>query len=759
MDPHPSNVHPAGLSRCRPLLLPVLVAAACASFPAAGQNPAPADTAAPASATRNPESKDTPQTVEVLTVTGTRRREPVRDVPVQLNTVPAEKLEESGARTLSDYLATQAGLDLKTGGGPGMGSVAIRGISTGDLTIATVGVYVDDVPFGSSTAYAIGSGTALDMGLLDLNRVEILRGPQGTIYGASTMGGLIKYVTNEPDTTRFSGRAMVGGATVKNGSANNTLSAVLNVPFQDNTAGLRMAAYREHAGGFVDAVGDAAGSDVNTGNTVGGRIAFLANPLSNLLIKLSATYQDIKRESQDTVDYDAATGSPVNGALTRKLAVREPYEIKNGVAGLEIDWDMGWARLNSVTAGQKTDNVRRLDATYVYGPLLAGAGLDLDRVPIDYNVTVRKQTQELRLTSPRGTFEWLAGYFYAHEKSTNDQVVTSRFTGGAAGPELATVALPSDYTENALFGDVTWNPSRELSLTGGIRSSKNKQNFNQISDGPLAGGSTNIHGDSDETTQTYLATARYALTPTSNVYVRAASGFRPGGPNAVINDPATGQPLAPPTFKSDSLWSYEAGYKADLMQRTLSVEAAIYDIKWKDIQQPVAVNGFGVIANAGRAKIDGAEVGLTWRPNAQWNLNAAYSYINAKLTEDAPGLGPSGTRLPNSAKNSANFGATYSFIAAGYASSVGADVRYVGERNAGFDGSGTLPNYKLPDYTLVDLHATMDFRMAQVGLYVRNLADKRAQLGAATNFVPLGGYVQVNPAQPRTIGLTVSGTF
>ena len=656
-------------------------------------------------------------------------------------------------------MATQPGLDLKTGGGPGMGSVTIRGVSTGDATIATVGMYVDDVPFGSSTAYAIGSGTALDMGLLDLSRVEILRGPQGTIYGASTMGGLIKYVTNEPDTTHFSGRAMVGGATVKSGSANNTLSAVLNVPIQENVSGFRVAAYREHAGGFVDAVGDAAGSDVNTGNTVGGRLAFVANPMSNLQFKLSATYQDIKRESQDTVDYDAATGSPVNGALVSKLAVREPYQIKTGVMGLEIDWDLGWARLDSITSGQKSDTTRRLDATYVYGPLLAGFGLDVDRVPIDYNVTVRKQAQELRLTSPRGVFEWLAGYFYTHEKSTNDQLVTSRFTGAATGPTLATVALPAEYTENALFGDVTWNPSRELSLTGGIRSARNKQSFSQISDGPLAGGSTNIHGDSDETTQTYLATARYALTPTSNVYARAASGYRPGGPNAVVKDPATGQPLAPPTFNSDSLWSYEVGYKADLMQRTLSVEAALYDIKWKDLQQATAVNGFGVIVNAGRAKVDGAEVALRYRPGSQWSLDAAYSYIDAKLTEDAPGLGHSGARLPNSAKNSATAGATYFFEGGGYHFNAGADLRYVGERNAGFDGSSTLPNYKLPDYTLFDLRAAADFRVVQVAFYVRNVADKRAQLGAATNFVPLGGYVQVNPAQPRTVGLSVSGTF
>ncbi|HLX25267.1 MAG TPA: TonB-dependent receptor, partial [Usitatibacter sp.] len=624
-------------------------------------------------------------------------------------------------------------------------------------TIATVGMYVDDVPFGSSTAYAIGSGTALDMGLLDLNRVEVLRGPQGTIYGASTMGGLIKYVTNDPDTLRFSGTATIAGSATSHGSPNSTLSAVLNVPIQDNAA-VRFAAFADHAGGYVDSVGPAGGSDVNHGNTVGGRFSLLMTPTRDFQVKLTATSQEIRRDSKDAVDY-TQSGDPVFGSLTKKLALFEPYSIKTSVIGLELDYDMGWARLDSITSGQKTDIANRTDATYVYGPLLASIGLPVDQVPLDNDVTVSKQTQELRLTSPRGTWEWLAGYFYSHEKSTNDQLVTSRISPGVPGPLLATFQLPGEYFENAFFGDITWNPSKQLAITGGIRTSKNEQHFQQIGDGPLAGGPSSVNGDSSETTNTYLATARYSLNPTSSVYVRAASGFRPGGPNAVAKDPVTGEPTAPPTFKSDSLWSYEAGYKAELLDRTLSLDGAIYTIKWKDLQQISAVNGIGVIVNAGDAKVDGAEIALRYRPSTPWMMYLSYAYTDGKLTEDAPGLGKSGARLPNAAKNATNAGATYAFEAGGYKFSAGADVRYVGERNAGFDGSGTLPQYKLPEYTLVDMHATGDFRWGQVTLYARNLFDKSAQLGAGTNFIPLGGYAQVTPAQPRTVGVSVSATF
>jgi outer membrane receptor protein involved in Fe transport len=696
------------------------------------------------------------QPLEAITVTGTRRREPVRDVPVQLNTIPAEDLEQSGAKTLTDYMATQPGVNVDTSGGAGLGSVSIRGVNAGSTTIATVGMYVDDVPFGSSTAYAIGSGTALDMGLLDLARVEVLRGPQGTIYGASTMGGLIKYVTNEPDTTRFSGNATIAGSATSHGAPNNTLNAVLNVPIQDEVA-VRFAAFQDHVGGFVNAVGPAEGNDVNNGNSVGGRVSVLARPTHDFQVKLTATVQEIRRDSKDLVDYDAS-GNPVYGQLNHKLALLEPYSIKTSVAGLELDYDMGWARLDSITSGASTDVSNRTDATYVYGPLLASIGLPVDQVPLDNTVTVSRQTQELRLTSPRGVVEWLAGYFYAHEKGTNDQLVTSRISPGVSGPLLASFQLPSEYTENALFGDITWNPSKQLSLTGGMRSSSNKQTFQQIGDGPLAGGPSHVDGSSDETTNTYLAAIRYALTPTSNVYARAASGFRPGGPNAVAYD-ASGHPIAPPTFKSDSLWSYEAGYKAELMDRTLSVDGAVYTIKWKDIQQISAVNGIGVIVNAGDATVNGAEISLRYRPTRQWMLYGTYAYTDGKLTEDAPGLGKSGSRLPNSAKNSTSAGATYDFEAGGYKFSAGGDVRYVGERNAGFEGSSTIPNYKLPDYTLVDLHAVGDFRWGTVTLYGRNITDKRAQLGAGTNFIPLGGYAQVTPAQPRTVGVSLSTTF
>jgi outer membrane receptor protein involved in Fe transport len=227
----------------------------------------------------------------------------------------------------------------------------------------------------------------------------------------------------------------------------------------------------------------------------------------------------------------------------------------------------------------------------------------------------------------------------------------------------------------------------------------------------------------------------------------------------VLSDPATGLPLAPPTFQHDSLWSYEAGYKGDLFDNTLSIESALYDIRWKGIQQVYSVNGIGVIVNAGRAEIQGFELGATWRPTSHWSLVGHLSTIDARLKQDAPGLGTSGQRLPNSAPFAASLGAKASFDLAGHAGYVGLSERYAGERNAGFDGSGTAPNYRMPAYWLTDVQAGVDIGRIALALYARNVFDTHAQLGTSTSEMALGGPAQVEVARPRTLGLTVTASF
>jgi iron complex outermembrane recepter protein len=726
-------------------------------FPLAARAQAPAPVAAASAPAVAASAAEAPQTIYV---TASRRREPAREVPMQVDRLSADDLDKGGAKSLIDYLGGQTGVDVKTSGGAGMGAVSIRGVTTGDQTIPTVGTYIDDVAYGSSSAFAAGSQTALDMSLLDLNHIEVLRGPQGTLYGAGAMGGVVKYVTNEPDTSEFSGKVSVGASTTKGGGAGNTVSGVVNVPLKQDFAALRVAAFHDHDGGWVDVLGAAAGKDLNKGDTNGGRVALLVEPSAHFHVRATALTQEIKRDNSNYTDIDPSTGRPVDGWNQRTQVLREPHSIRTSLGSVDLEYDFGGARLNSITSVQRSKMSLRYDLTAVYAPLITQFfGYTPDTVGEDEHTAVRKATQEFRLTSAAGgSVEWLAGLYW--DKETGDLAQHVFNTGGGANaiPALADIDLPSRYQEVAGYGDVTWNATADLALTGGLRVAQNKQDFTQNASGPLVGGSLPT-AHSRETPKTWLATARYSLTKTSNVYVRIASGYRPGGPNAVLNDPATGLPTAPTTFDHDSLWSYEAGYKGDLLDNTLSLESAIYDIRWNNIQQAYSVNGNGVLVNAGKAEIQGFELGATWRPSARWSVVGHLSTIDGRLKDDAPGLGASGARLPNSPSLAVSLGTRATFDLGGHAAWFGLSERYAGERNAGFDGSGTAPNYRMPAYWLTDLQGGADFGRISLALYARNVFDTHAQLGTSTSEMALGGPAQVELARPRTLGLTLTASF
>ncbi|MDP9123889.1 MAG: TonB-dependent receptor [Pseudomonadota bacterium] len=710
-----------------------------------------AQASAPAPAASAASAAEAPQTVYI---TANRRREPAREVPMQVDRLSAVELAQGGAKSLIDYLGDQPGVDVKTTGGPGMGAVSIRGVTTGDQTIATVGTYIDDVAYGSSSAFAAGSQTALDMALLDLNHIEVLRGPQGTLYGAGAMGGVIKYVTNEPDTSELSGKVALGASATKGGGAGNTVNAMVNVPIKEDVAALRVSAFHDHDGGWVDVLGAAAGKNQNKGDTNGGRVALLVEPSAHFHIRATALTQDIKRDNSDFTDVNPSTGKPVDGWNQREQVLLEPHSMHTSQGAVDLEYDFGPARLNSITSVQRSKLLQRYDLSAVYAPLITQFfGFTPDTVSEDISSNVHKTTQEFRLTSAAGgTVEWLAGLYWDRETADQKQHVLDSAAGGSPVPDLAQLDLVSKYEEMAAYGDVTWNATPKLAFTGGLRVAQNKQVFTQNASGPLVGGSL-PPANSKETPKTWLATARYALTPTSNVYVRAASGYRPGGPNAVLDDPATGQPLAPPTFAHDSLWSYEAGYKGDLFDNTLSIETAVYDIRWKDIQQPYSVNGIGVIINGGKAEIQGFEFGATWRPSPRWSLVGHLSTIDGRLKEKAPGLGDAGGRLPNTADLAASLGAKASFDLAGHAGWFGASERYAGERDASVGG------YRMPEYWLTDLNGGMDFGHVSLSLYVRNVFDTHAQLGTSTTEMSLGGPAQVELARPRTVGMTLTASF
>jgi outer membrane receptor protein involved in Fe transport len=331
--------------------------------------------------------------------------------------------------------------------------------------------------------------------------------------------------------------------------------------------------------------------------------------------------------------------------------------------------------------------------------------------------------------------------------------------GAIAPVNVVTLAIPSRYREFAGFGNLTWHITERFDVSGGLRYAKNKQRFEQIGSGLLIGSQPEVRSTDDVVT--YLANARYRFSKNATLYVRYATGYRPGGPNYVVNDPLTGDPLAPATFKSDSLQSFEAGFKAETADRSFGIDLAGYYIDWKDIQISTAAGGVSVIANAGGAHVTGAELTLTARPSSTITATGAFAWQRARLADDDIDLGAvKGDRLPNVPKYTVTMNLDYRAPATStMRPSAGATVRFVSDRSASFDGSAGFPQYQLPDYVAVDLRAGATFGPVEAQVFVRNLFDTRGQLSAATVLSILGGPAQVSMMQPRTVGISATTRF
>jgi iron complex outermembrane receptor protein len=715
--------------------------------------------AAPVAAAARP-STDEPQSLDSVTVTATRRREPVREVPMQVNVMKAETLERAGAKNLADYVAEQPGVSLTSSGSVG-GILTMRGLTTGPVQgIATVGVYVDDVATGQSSSGALAGFTPLDMGMLDLDHIEVLRGPQGTLYGAGAMSGVLKYVTNQPDTMEFAGSVKFGTTWTQGGGQGYSTGAVLNVPLKEDVAAVRIAAFTDRVGGSYNAVGLASGSNIDRGHTDGGRVSLLLTPTKELTVRLTGTVQDVNRKGLGFEDIDKRTLRPWGLDRTRQLSGREPYNNKTQLFGLDVEYDFGWARLNSITSAQDVKITNSVDLTALYGPALSALRLPVASVPLASTVEQHRISQEFRLTSRSGTtVEWLAGVYLNRERGSNDGTISANLNGGLGNKSFLTSTQFSRYREEAIYGDVTWNVTPALSFTGGLRLARNNQSYGSKQSGALVGPVDSVaSGSSSESPTTYLAAAKYTLSDTSNVYFRAASGYRPGGPNVLKAD--TDRNIVQPMFKSDSLWSYELGYKADLLDRKLSLEAALYDIEWRDVQQPTRSGGFVFVTNAGGARIRGGELTLNWKPSKEWRFTANAALIDARLTEDAKGLdAKAGTRLPQTPRFATTLGVTRNFSIADHPAYFGISARYIGKRDAGYPGSSVIPSIKMPAYTLVDLQAGIDFQRFSLAAYVRNLANKRGIVSIDTGLAANPNLVQAALAPSRTIGLTVNVPF
>ena len=700
-------------------------------------------------------------TVEDIIVTANKRRERLIDVAGSISAVQGVDLQQRQALDLQDIAKSVAGLNLQQGGTPGITRIILRGQNSGGDS-ATVASVVDDAPLSFSAANTNGGLIASDFDTYDMQRVEVLRGPQGTLYGATAEGGLIRYVTNQADPTGFHAGAEAGATTIAHGDAAGQGKAYVNAPLADNAAVRVTGFYVGLPGWGRDPLIGA--EDVNDGKRYGARGNLYWEPTQGLVIRGLALYQHGKFDGNGSVQVNGVTNPANPFGLVDGYSYNsyiKPFSKSNyQLYSLNISDDIGFATISSITSyGKiKVDSVNDLIA---FANLLAPSSV----VPAQTLVSNEKVSQELRLASQpdfslfSARLDWQAGLFYTHERVHLAQnYELQSYPARTSLGTLVASAVPSSYQDFAGYLDATLHFSPSFDVEAGVRVSHNKQHNQTTTGGLLAGGITTTFPEirQSETAVTYQVAPRFHINPDLMLYARVASGYRPGGPAL----PIPGGPASlPTTFRHDKTVNYEIGIKGQLFDRKVTVDVAAFYIDWTDIQilTNVLVNGtqFNFTGNAGKAVSKGLEWNLAWTVAPGLTLSDLGAYTDAHLTRDAPAIGGvSGDDLPYVADINNTVRADYEHSLSGdWAGFVGGSWSYFGHRYSDFP-----QHVKLPTYSSFDAQLGVRNGSYTVELYAKNLSDKRG----ITNYVPFTAYNNTGYAaiiRPRTLGIRIAADF
>jgi len=706
----------------------------------------------------------TPTNLDEVVVTAQKVTQSVIDVPLSISVLGSEDLERTQAANFQDFVKLVPGLQL-TQDTPGFGRLALRGINTGGVA-STVGVYVDETTFGSSSGLANGAILAGDFDTFDVARVEVLRGPQGTLYGASSLGGVLKYVTNEPQFDSFEARVRASYEDVDGGDASYSGAGVINVPVSDSVA-LRASAFYRNVGGFIDSVGtvdegSGATSDVadniNGSTVTGGRASMLFKPSETFSLQLTAFLQNIDTDASNSVDSDYDNGETLYGSLTQSQFVPEATEVSYSVYNATAIWDLGFGDLTSATSFGTNEQKFRQDITMLLGGLESYIG---------QTTSVDRFTQELRLGSNENDkVDWLVGLYYNDEDGLIDQEVHVVEPGTLNDLPifLGAGTVDSNYKEYAAFANMTIKFTSSFDLTVGGRYSNNDQEVVQVGDGPLFGVAepTTTTGGSSEDVFTYSIAPKFKFNDRTSLYARVAKGFRPGGPNVLALDAPPGTPTS---YGSDTTINYELGFKGENEGRTVAFDVTAFHIDWDDVQLFARVNGIGINTNAGGAESDGVEATVAFYPTERLKLSLSGAYTDATLTEDADPLlvgGRAGDRLPYTPKNTYAASADYEWpLADDRSAYLGATFSHLSEVPAAFDPAYVAANDRqryLSAYDTLDIRAGWDFGTLAVELFGRNLTNDEGKTSDAGGNVP-NGAIATGVIRPRSIGLAVTAEF
>jgi len=636
----------------------------CASLALLPLVTAQAQPAAPAAPTGKPPA------LEEIVVTATRQSKAVNKVPMSIAAFSKAQLDRQGVRTAADIAALTPGFDYQvttnpTGGGPSSGGsavVSIRGIASvnGD---ATTGIYIDDTAIQVRNTYNGVSGDTFPR-IFDLERVEIDRGPQGTLFGAGAEGGAVRFITPQPSLTTFSTYARAEIADTENGDPSYEAGVAMGGPIVPDKLGLRISAWYREDGGYIDRRSYQTGqTDANDNwqgtNALKAALAFA--PVPWLTITPSVYYQ--YQHSNDTSVYWPTLSNAGSGSFVNGNALQLPYTDNFTLPSLHAE-----AALDDVTITgtasyfMRTNRAEADETNFEYAS--AGFGLFFPTVPNGHvtsplfnKTTQNVDTEELRVqnSDSNDRLNWLFGVFYSdnaqHDFETNQDThfaeVLSQF-GETPTSYFGQNPLPgnlvylgdehNDEYQLAAYGNLSYRITDDLTASAGVRVARDRLDFNLFADGPLNGGPEITSGRQVGTPVTPRFNLQWQPTPTNMVYATVAEGYRIGGVNAPIPQALCAGDLAslgltggPKTYNSDHLWSYEIGAKNTLAGGRLQIEGSVYYIDWAQIQQKVVLPtcAFAFTENAGAAVSKGFDLHITGRPVPPLLLGLSLGYTDA----------------------------------------------------------------------------------------------------------------------------------
>lgn len=674
--------------------------------------------------------------LEEVVVTAQKREERLQDVPISIAVVTSDELQKREAQNIDDLALAVPGLGIQSSGSY-QRRLVLRGISNLSGSSSLIGLYLDDADVTSNPNYQ------LDLRTYDSARVEVLRGPQGTLYGEGSVGGTVRFITNDPLLDRFAMNADVAALFTQDGAPSQRIESVVNLPLIPNELGLRVAGTFDHEGGWIDQPA-ANQTNYNDQNVADVRTKVLWQPAPEFTVNAMALIH--RNEAPPNLGEDANGNYTQLFDLTTTPSGKDAYDVYN----LTLAYNFPWARLLSTTSYiDQNKDTRNYGIVYQAAPLGTPSSTYDEYYP-SFTASYNTTNEELRLTSiGEGPWQWTLGGFYRYFKTATDVPVYYFALPGPPGSPL-----PPGYSYESAnlsrsaagFGDTSYKIADRLTLGAGLRYFEDEEGDR------LSGQTAHFHAT---TPRAYLD---LKLAETINAYASAAKGFRSGGFN---------QPLQP-TYGPESVWTYELGTKMSALENHVSADVDIFDSSYSDYQVfgvlPPPAAPVGVTSNAGHATIKGIEWALTWRPAPDWSLTFDGDYlVDYKFTElntvpYAPGV-PStayaaGDALPLVQKHTFAVSAERDFNLSGKAGFLRLDYAQSGRETYQDRSVGPWYHSESDIINMLNFNARIHWNEnLALGVFCQNLLNDRGYTD------PFSIEDAAARARPRTYGVDFGVTF